>query len=216
MIGLLRGGVAEVTGEAVLLDVGGVGYEVHVPMRMLAQLAPLGGPASNSSHPSGASSPGAERKEVTLHTYLHVREEVLQLYGFSSREEKEMFLRLLSVSKVGPKVALAVLSGFSAATLWEAILREDVTSISRMPGVGRKTAERLVLELREKLPPMQPAAEPGTQSVPGAPRPPRDEAREALLALGYSLSETAEALAAVSPEAGAEEALRTALKNLAR
>ena len=200
VIGLLRGKVAEVSGESILLETGGVGYEVHVPGRLLAHL----------------SARGRESSETVLYIYLHVREEAMQLFGFSSREEKELFLRLLSVSKVGPKVALAVLSGFTPAALWEAIIREDVAAISRVPGLGRKTAERLVLELKEKLPSLPPAGDRGSHPGQAAGRAAREEAREALAGLGYSLQEVTEALTAVSPEMEAEEAVRVALKHLAR
>ena len=131
MIARLRGKPIASTPEGLLLDVGGVGYLV-------------------------AATPSAVRKadgaeEVTVETYLHVREDAMQLYGFAERAERELFIQLLSVNGIGPKVALAIVSGSPAEELRRAIVREDAVRFQAIPGIGKKTAERIVLELKEKL-----------------------------------------------------------------
>src|SRR2546422_836312 len=131
MIARLRGKPVASTPEGLVLDVGGGGYLV-------------------------AATPSTVRKaegveEVTVETYLHVREDVLQLYGFAERSERELFIQLLSVNGVGPKVALAIVSGSPAEELRRAIVREDTARFQAIPGIGKKTAERIVLELQEKL-----------------------------------------------------------------
>src|SRR3954468_17861849 len=131
MIASLRGKAVASTAEGLVLDVGGVGYLV-------------------------AATPSAVRKakdadEVTVETYLHVREDALQLYGFADRAERELFVHLLTVNGIGPKVALAVVSGSPAADLRRAIALEDTARFQAIPGIGKKTAERIVLELKEKL-----------------------------------------------------------------
>src|SRR5207302_284264 len=131
MIARLRGKPAGLTPEGLVLDVGGVGYLV-------------------------AATPSAVRKadaadEVVVETYLHVREDTMQLYGFADRAERELFVMLLTVNGVGPKVALAIVSGSPAEELRRAIAREDTARFQAIPGIGKKTAERIVLELEEKL-----------------------------------------------------------------
>ena len=131
MIARLRGKPVANTPEGLVLDVNGVGYLVHA-------------------------TPSAVRKgdaadEITVETYLHVREDALQLYGFADRGERELFVQLLAVSGVGPKVALAIVSGSPAAELRRAIVRGDAARFQAIPGIGKKTAERIVLELKEKL-----------------------------------------------------------------
>src|SRR5436305_14368880 len=131
MIASLRGKPVGATPEGLVLDVGGVGYLV-------------------------AATPSAVRRaknadEVTVETYLHVREDALQLYGFAERAERELFVQLLSVNGVGPKVALAIVSGSPADELRRAIVREEAARFTAIPGIGKKTAERIVLELKEKL-----------------------------------------------------------------
>ena len=129
MIARLRGRPVARTAEGLVLDVGGVGYLVHAT-------------------PSAARQEG---DEITVHTYLHVREDALQLYGFAEVAERELFVQLLSVNGVGPKVALAVVSGSPAAELRRAIVLEDTARFQAIPGIGKKTAERILLELKEKL-----------------------------------------------------------------
>jgi holliday junction DNA helicase RuvA len=189
MIARLRGRPVANTPEGLVLDVGGVGYLV-------------------------AATPTAVRKadgadEVSLHTYLHVREDALQLYGFAEAAERELFVQLLSVNGVGPKVALAVVSGSPAAELRRAIALEDAARFQAIPGIGKKTAERIVLELKEKL----------AGGVPEAAAPSRGAphlvARDALVELGWSVVEAEQALAETDPDLSPEERVRQALKKAA-
>jgi Holliday junction DNA helicase RuvA len=174
--------------EALVLDVGGVGYLVH-PTRRAAQKA-------------------RGKGEVVVETYLHVREDALQLYGFADADERELFEHLLSVSGVGPKVALAILSGSTPDELRRAIALEDTDRFQAIPGIGKKTAQRVVLELKEKLGEGAPLSEPGASR-------PQLVAREALMELGYSLLEADQALAEIDPELPAEERVRLALRRAA-
>jgi holliday junction DNA helicase RuvA len=188
VISRLRGTPVARRPDGLVLDVGGVGYLVQVTPSALRRAS--GG------------------KEVALETYLHVREDVLQLYGFADAEERELFELLLSVQGVGPKVALAIVSGSSASELRRAIAREDTARFEAIPGIGRKTAQRVVLELKEKLAVVAEAATPadGDSHV---------VARDALVGLGYSLVEAEQALAEVDPELPAEERVRLALRRAA-
>jgi holliday junction DNA helicase RuvA len=191
MIARLRGKPVASTPDGLVLDVGGVGYLV-------------------------AATPSAVRKaehaeEVVVETYLHVREDTLQLYGFAERAERELFIQLLSVNGVGPKVALAIVSGSPADELRRAIVREDTARFQAIPGIGKKTAERIVLELKEKLAAsvsIAPAGGPGDA----------DEhivARDALVELGYSLADAERALAQTDADAAPEERVRQALRRAA-
>src|SRR5438874_7048830 len=190
MIARLRGKPAGLTPDGLVLDVGGVGYLV-------------------------AATPSALRKadgggETVVETYLHVREDALQLYGFAERAERELFVQLLSVNGVGPKVALAIVSGSPADELRRAIVREDTARFQAIPGIGRKTAERIVLELKEKL------AASVTIAPVGAGEP--DEhvvARDALVELGYSPADAERALAQTDASASPEERVREALRKAA-
>ena len=183
MISSLRGKVVGRMLDGVVLDVNGVGYRVQTTLRALRQAT------------------GGE--EVTLDTYLHVREDALQLYGFADTAERELFEHFLSVSGVGPKVALAILSGSTPADLKRAIALEDITRFVAIPGIGKKTAERVVLELKEKI---------GTvESLPGSSEH-ELVARDALVELGYSLVEAERALAGTDPQAEPEERVRQALR----
>ena len=191
MIARLRGRIVANTPEGVVVDVGGVGYLV-------------------------AATPAAVRKadqvdEASLHTYLHVREDALQLYGFADAAERELFVQLLSVNGVGPKVALAIVSGSPAVELRRAIALEDTVSFQAIPGIGKKTAERIVLELKEKLAAGMPDPGRGISSV-GAPH---VVARDALVELGWSVVEAERALAETDPDAPPEERVREALKKAA-
>jgi holliday junction DNA helicase RuvA len=188
VIARLRGTPVSSSADGLVLDVGGVGYLLAV-------------------------TPGAARKasgedEVTLDTYLIVREDALQLYGFADAEERELFSHLLSVSGVGPKVALAIVSGSRPAELRRAIALEDTARFEAIPGIGRKTAQRVVLELKEKL-----AA--GVDIAPIAGGSTDLVARDALVELGYSPVEAERALAGVDPELPAEERVRVALRRAA-
>jgi Holliday junction DNA helicase RuvA len=184
MIARLRGKAVASTAEGLVLDVGGVGYLV-------------------------AATPSAVRKadgaeEVTVETYLHVREDVLQLYGFADRAERELFVQLLTVNGVGPKVALAIVSGSPADELRRAIVREDTARFQAIPGIGKKTAERIVLELKEKLGTVEPSAPKGDLV-----------ARDALVELGWTLVDAERALADVDDALPVEEQVRLALRRAA-
>jgi Holliday junction DNA helicase RuvA len=183
MISSLRGKVVARMLDGVVLDVNGVGYRVQTTLRALRKASVKG--------------------EITLDTYLHVREDALQLYGFAEQAERELFEHFLSVSGVGPKVALAILSGSTPADLRRAIALEDTTRFVAIPGIGKKTAERVVLELKEKIGPVH--------SLPGAPAH-ELVARDALVELGYTLVEAERALASTDPEAEPEERVRQALR----
>src|SRR5256886_12274576 len=173
MIARLRGRPAANTPEGLVLDVGGVGYLVHATPTAIRK--------------------GEAADEITVETYLHVREDVLQLYGFADRSERELFVHLLAVTGVGPKVALAIVSGSPAAELRRAIARGDAARFQAIPGIGKETAERIVLELKERLAdevvPISTAA--GTR--------PHLVARDALVQLGFSVGEAEQALAPVDP-----------------
>ena len=187
MISRLRGRPVAWDADGLVLDVGGVGY------RLLAT-------------PSAVQKAEA-REEVALETYLHVREDALQLFGFADGNERELFEQLLSVSGVGPKVALAIVSGYSPSELRRAIVREDSALFETIPGIGRKTAQRVVLELKEKIAPLT--------AVPGAPPGEADQhvvARDALVELGYSVSEAEQRLATIDPDLPPAERVREALR----
>jgi Holliday junction DNA helicase RuvA len=184
VISRLRGTPVARTADRLVLDVGGVGYALSVTPTA-AQRAERG-------------------EEVTLETYLHVREDALQLYGFGEPAERELFEHLLAVSGVGPKVALAIVSGSPPADLRRAIALEDTARFEAIPGIGKKTAQRVVLELKEKL---------GTAAAPPAPS--RAGARDALVELGYSVVEAERALARVDSELPVEEQVRQALREAA-
>jgi Holliday junction DNA helicase RuvA len=190
VIARLRGRAVANTPEGLVLDVGGVGYLVAV-------------------------TPSAVRKadgadEVSLHTYLHVREDALQLYGFADSSERELFVQLLSVNGVGPKVALSIVSGSPVDELRRAIALEDAARFQVIPGIGKKTAERIVLELKEKLA----AGAPEPAAAAGS-SPPHVVARDALVELGWSVVEAEQALAQTDPDATPEERVRQALKRAA-
>jgi holliday junction DNA helicase RuvA len=183
MIARLRGR-GELTPAGLIVDVGGVGYLVHATPSVLRQ----GG------------------DEITVETYLHVREDVMQLYGFASAEERDLFVHLLSVSGVGPKVALAIVSGSSPADLRRAIALDDTARFEAIPGIGKKTAQRVVLELKEKL-----GAAVGTAPMPSG----ELLARDALVELGWSVPDAERALAHVDPALPVEEQVRLALRQAA-
>ena len=187
MISRLRGTPVGRSAEGIVLDVNGVGYLV-------------------AATPSVIRAAEAGR-EVTVETYLHVREDALQLYGFADADERDLFTHLLTVNGIGPKVALAVVSGSPAEALRRAIALGDHARFTAIPGIGKKTAERIVLELREKI-----GAGAPTELQPAAGGEGHVVARDALVELGYSLTEAEQALAAVDPELPTEERIRQALR----
>jgi Holliday junction DNA helicase RuvA len=133
MIGSLRGTLINMKPDNVIVEVNGVGYKVNIPLNTMSALPEVG-------------------KDIFLHIYTHVREDTLQLYGFTSEDEKKIFITLLGITGIGPKMALNILSGISHNDLLQAIETEDVAHLCRIPGLGKKTAHRLILELKEKLP----------------------------------------------------------------
>jgi Holliday junction DNA helicase RuvA len=180
------------------VEVQGVGYEVYIPLSTYYDL-------------------GDEGSEVALRVYTHVREDALQLFGFLTDLERQMFERLLSVSGVGPKLAVAVLSGLETRDLVAAIQRADVARLTTIPGVGKKTAERIVLELKDRLAHL--AIAPAGPAPPAAPGRLRDDLLSALQNLGYHRPQAESAVASVlkaSPDAAFENALRQVLREMAR
>jgi Holliday junction DNA helicase RuvA len=197
MIAQLRGTLAEKNPNRLIVDIGGVGYDVLVP---LSTFYALGDPGS----------------QVSLRIHTHVREEALALYGFATPLELELFERLISISGVGPKLALSVLSGIEPAELIKAIRLQDVARLTAIPGIGKKTAERIGLELKDRLPAALPGsgqaavdAEPGDQL--------REDLLSALLNLGYQRAAAEKAIDTTlrgRTDDGFEQALRDVLRGL--
>ncbi|MFL6032432.1 MAG: Holliday junction branch migration protein RuvA [Rubrobacteraceae bacterium] len=193
MIYRLRGILVEKDTEGVVVDVGGVGYRASASVATLRALPSLG-------------------EECVIHTRMVVREDAMLLFGFAAPEERAAFDALIAVSKVGPKLALAVLSAMSPQQISEAVARGDVPKLSSVPGLGRKTAERLVLELKGKdLAVFGP--EPVVSSDGGGGGP-YMEAREALTGLGYSLEEAEKALNSIPPQDSVEQYIKEALRRI--
>jgi len=195
VIGFLRGRLAAKHPPQLLVDVGGVGYEVEAPMSTFYGLPSVGA-------------------EVSLHTHLVVREDAHVLFGFGTERERSLFRELIKVSGVGPRIALGILSGASVEEFHRCVEAEDVASLVRIPGIGRKTAERLVIEMRDRLKALAgPAFTPGGQAAPGAAASPQSEAFSALVALGYKPAEVTRLLQKVdSSVIATEEIIRHALR----
>ena len=197
MIGRLSGKLVLKTPPQLILDVGGVGYEIEAPMSTFYQLPTVG-------------------DHVVLFTHLTVREDAHLLFGFASQQEKSLFRELIKLSGVGPKLALAVLSGVGVDEFWALVRSGDAARLTKLPGVGKKTAERMVLELREK------AGASGSStaqsvSMAGAMASPLAEARSALEALGYRPAEAIKLTEAFSSdELGTDQIIREALKRAVR
>lgn len=187
LIASLKGMVSSKKPDGVVIEVGGIGYQVSVPLRSL----------------SGIPDPGGN---VFLYTYTHVREDALQLYGFITEEERRVFVTLLGINGIGPKLGLAILSGMSVQKFMGAVANEDVSLLSTIPGLGKKTASRLVLELREKLPRLSGHSE-GTAA---------GDAVSALVNLGYRkpVSEKAVETAVKNGADSTEDIIKGALKYL--
>lgn len=198
MIEYMQGELQSKGVNYVVIEVGGIGYRLYVSALTMAKLPPIS-------------------EEVTVFVYLHVREDELSLYGFLSAEEKGIFLSLLQVSGIGPKLALAILSRLSVSELHNAIVSGDTQSLLTVPGVGKKTAGRLILELKDKLAKTV-LPEEITPEAAVINSDARSEAVSALLSLGYSLAEAQKAVPIVQGEKDytAEELIRLALKQLAK
>jgi Holliday junction DNA helicase RuvA len=194
MIGQLRGILLIKQPPALLLDVQGVGYELEAPMTTFYDLPAEGG-------------------ELLLHTHLVVREDAQMLFGFSTAEQRDLFRQLLRISGIGPRVALAILSGLSVAEFHACINGEDVARLTRVPGIGRKTAERVILELRGKELPGTSVSAITAEGAAGGDM--RGDAISALVALGYKLRDAEKAVGQLADQADSSEALiRQALQML--
>jgi Holliday junction DNA helicase RuvA len=194
MIGFLRGRLARKEPPSLLVDVNGVGYEVEAPMSTIFRLPGLG-------------------DEVQLQTHLVVREDQQTLYGFSTESERRLFRALLKVSGVGAKMALTILSGISVEGFASCVQSEDKAALTRLPGVGRKTAERLIVEMRDRLESGVGVALPGSALAGEPGELPRAEAFNALVSLGYKPPEARRMLDSVSADATTtEEILRQVLR----
>jgi Holliday junction DNA helicase RuvA len=191
MIGRLTGVIAEKSPPLVLIDVNGVGYELDVPMSSFYNLPGLG-------------------ERATLLTHFVVREDAQQLFGFLTAAERSAFRQLIRISGVGPRTALSILSGLSVAELTQAIAQQQAGRLVKVPGIGKKTAERLLLELKGKLGPE--LAAPGAVLMNDN----QSDIVQALQALGYNEREAATALKALPPDVGVSEGIKLALKALSR
>jgi len=196
VIGFLRGRLVRKQPPALLIDVGGVGYELEAPMSTFYRLPELG-------------------SEVQLHTHLVVREDAHLLYGFATEDERRLFRDLLRVSGIGPKIGLALLSGIDVDTFLLCVEAQDVDALTRIPGIGRKTAERLLIEMRDRIRALGQLPSAGQRAVNGVGA--QAEAYAALVALGYRPGEVTRLLKSVDNEgAGTEELIRRALQAAAR
>jgi Holliday junction DNA helicase RuvA len=193
MIGRVAGVLLEKNPPQVLVEAGGIGYEIDVPMSTFCNLPALG-------------------ERVTLLTHLAVREDAQQLFGFLTAAERQAFRELIRISGVGNRIALAVLSGMSVGELAQAVTLQDSGRLTRVPGIGKKTAERLLLELKGKLGASLDGAAAG--AMPAAQG--GSDVLRALLALGYSEREAAAAIRQLPEGAGVSDGIRLALKSLAR
>ncbi len=200
MFAFLRGVVASKSMNCIALDVNGAGYAVHVPDSVYRKLTP--------------------NQEATLLTYCHIREDVFQIFGFLKEEERALFMMLLGINKVGPKVALAVLSAMPVKEFGRAVLENDVKAFSRVPGIGKAMAQRIVLEMKAKL-----GQDPELDAILGEPTPADepgagDDVYEALISLGATPAEAkracAHARATLPKDASDEDLVRAALRSMAR
>nr|WP_218626478.1 Holliday junction branch migration protein RuvA [Pseudomonas sp. dw_358] len=197
----MRGTLAEKQPPHLILDVNGLGYELEVPMTTLYRLPPVGEP-------------------VTLHTHLVVREDAQLLYGFYERRERELFRELIRLNGVGPKLALALMSGLDVDELVRCVQAQDTSALVRIPGVGKKTAERLLVELKDRFKAWETV--PGLfQLVPNGPQGPapvntaETDAVSALISLGYKPQEASRAVAAIDAKGlSSEELIRRTLKGM--
>ena len=202
MISFIRGFVADSTESSLILEAGGIGYEIFMTGTAIEKAV-------------------RESGEILVHTYFHVREDAMQLYGFLSRDDLRVFRLLLGVNGIGPRAALGILAGLSADELRFAVLSDDVKTLSRAPGIGKKTAQKLILELKDKLNAEEAfelklahvQEEAGAEAAAAAGS---REAVEALIALGYNSTQALQAVRKVTgvPADDVEGILKAALKNL--
>ncbi|MEZ5627325.1 Holliday junction branch migration protein RuvA [Denitromonas sp.] len=197
MIGRLTGTLLEKNPPQILIDAGGVGYEVDVPMSTFYHLPATG-------------------QKVSLHTHLAIREDGHFLYGFGSEEERAAFRQLIKVSGIGARTALAVLSGLSVGDLAQAIALQEAGRLVKIPGIGKKTAERLLLELKDKLGKALPTAAGLAPSSAAATPDARSDILNALMALGYNEKEALGAMKGLADDASVSDGIRQALKLLAK
>ena len=200
MIGRLSGVVLEKRPDRALVDAAGVGYELHVPLGTYAALPAVG-------------------ERASLHVHTHVREDAILLFGFATAEEKALFERLVTVSGIGPKLALVVLSGLPLPDLVAAIAAQDVRRLTSIPGVGKKLAERLAVELKDKVAGIVPGSSPTAPGHPGAAAGLVEDAVGALLNLGYRRPQAEAAVKAAgeeAPQADLPSLLSAALRLLSR
>lgn len=200
MIGRICGTLVEKQSPEILVDVNGVGYEILAPMTTIYTLGELGA-------------------KVTLHTHFVVREDAQQLFGFSDKQQRSLFRTLIKVSGVGPKLALGILSGIEADSFVRSIHDGDTATLVRIPGIGKKTAERLVVEMKDRLKEWHVDSELPLMAAANAGGNTQDtwiqEAEGALIALGYKPTEAAKAIAAIKePVSGAEDLIRLSLKGM--
>jgi len=201
MIAYLKGNLAVVKGDSVIVEVNGIGYKLAVPSSMAYKLPSIG-------------------ETIFIHTYLHVREDAMLLYGFLEEEERELFVILQNVSGIGPKVALAILSTSSVSGFKQAVLQNQVAMLTQIPGIGQKTAQRMILELKDKLAKenlgMTGTQEPGLSIDNGE----FADALNALVALGYNSAEAGrtvnKVVSAYKEKLEVEQIIKLALKELAR
>lgn len=197
MIARLSGTLVEKSVQRIVIDVGGVGYDVLVPLSTFYAVGDAG-------------------SSIVLRIHTHVREDALLLYGFMTPLEQTLFERLITVSSIGPKLALAVLSGIESGELVKAIRQADIVRLTRIPGIGRKTAERIVVELKDRMPQ---AGESETDAAAGAAGSVRDDVLSALVNLGYqrhAVEKTVDAVLRQTESQEFESVLRQILKELAR
>jgi Holliday junction DNA helicase RuvA len=198
MIAFLRGRIVEKQPNKVIVDIQGVGYDVYVPLSTYYEI-------------------GDEGSDVSLRIYTHVREDALQLYGFLTDLERQLFERLIAISGIGPKLAVAVLSGMETRELISAVQRGDVARLTAIPGVGKKTAERIVLELRDRLMQMAAPMAAGEPAAVAGPERLRADLLSALQNLGYHRPQAEKAIDTTLSVLSAptfEQALKSALREL--
>ncbi len=188
MIGRLRGVIAHKEFDTVLVDVGGVGYVVTIPPKVHGELPAVGA-------------------EAVLHVHTHVREDQLALYGFATVEQRDVFRVLIGVSGIGPKVGIAILGALDVASLHRAVMTDDVDTLTTVPGIGKRSAQKLLLELKPKMDLPDAEVVPGANSVLG-------EVRDALAGLGYQPTEIRSAVASLPEDGTVEVLLKLALQNL--